>query len=78
MGVSFLLTILAAIGGVEDLYPWLKALHPVGVLLFFAWFLHWNCGKRLWSAAAGRTGMPGRRRFPAQRESMITGHGVRR
>ena len=44
MGLSFLLTILAAIGGVEDLFPWLKALHPVGVLLFFAWFLWWNRG----------------------------------
>ena len=44
MGLSFLLTILAAMGGVEDLYPWLKALHPVGVLLFFAWFFAWNSG----------------------------------
>jgi hypothetical protein len=45
MGLSFLLTILAAIGRVEDLYPWLTALHPVGVLLFFAWFVVWNCGE---------------------------------
>ncbi len=42
MGFSFFLTVLAAVGGVEDLFPWLKALHPVGVLLFFAWFLWWN------------------------------------
>jgi hypothetical protein len=42
MGLSFLLTILSAVGGVEDLHPWLKALHPVGVLLFFAWYLWWN------------------------------------
>lgn len=41
MGLSYLLTILAAMGGVEDIYPWLKCLHPVGVILFFAWFLGW-------------------------------------
>jgi len=42
MGLSFLFTVLAAMGGVEDLFPWLRALHPVGILLFFAWFLWWN------------------------------------
>ena len=46
MGFSFLLTVLAAMGGVEDIFPWLKALHPVGVLLFFAWFLRWNLESR--------------------------------
>ena len=44
MGLSFLLTILAAmVGRGEDVLPWLKALHPVGILLFFAWFLWWDC-----------------------------------
>jgi hypothetical protein len=42
MGLSYLLTVISAIGGVEDLHPWLRTLHPVGVLLFFAWFLWWN------------------------------------
>ena len=43
MGLSFLLTVLAAaIGGGEDRFPWLQALHPVGIMLFFAWFLIWN------------------------------------
>ena len=45
MAVSFLLTVLAAMGGVEDLSPWLKAMHPIGILLFFAWFLWWNSGE---------------------------------
>ncbi len=44
MGLSFLLTILAAVGGIEDLNPWFKAMHPVGVVLFFAWYLWWNQG----------------------------------
>lgn len=43
MALSYSLTLLSAIGGVEDLLPWLKALHPIGVLLFFAWFLWWHC-----------------------------------
>ena len=43
MGLSYLLTVVSAVGGVEDLFPCLKALHPIGVLLFFAWFLTWNC-----------------------------------
>jgi hypothetical protein len=42
MAASYLLTVVSAIGGVEDLHPWLKTLHPVGILLFFAWFLWWN------------------------------------
>jgi hypothetical protein len=42
MALSYLLTILAAIGWVEDVHPWLRTLHPVGVCLFFAWFLWWN------------------------------------
>jgi len=41
MVFSYLFTVLAAMGGVEDIYPWLKGLHPIGVLLFFAWFLWW-------------------------------------
>ena len=47
MGLSYLLTLVSAIGGVEDLDPRLKMLHPAGILLFFAWFLWWNhleCG----------------------------------
>ncbi len=42
MAVSYFLMILAAIGWIEDIFPLLKTLHPVGVLLFFAWFLRWN------------------------------------
>ncbi len=42
MGLSYLLTVVSAIGGVEDVNPWLKTLHPIGILLFFAWFLWWN------------------------------------
>ena len=42
MAVSYLLTVAASIRGVEELNPWLKTLHPLGVLLFFAWFLWWN------------------------------------
>jgi hypothetical protein len=42
MGLSYLFMVGSAIGAVEDLHPWLKVLHPVGVLLFFAWFLRWN------------------------------------
>ncbi|MGO9114813.1 MAG: glycosyltransferase family 87 protein [Thermoguttaceae bacterium] len=52
MALSFLLTILAAIGWVEDVYPWLRTLHPVGVCLFFAWFLHWNRQKNAESVGA--------------------------
>jgi hypothetical protein len=37
--------ILAAVGGVEELLPCFKAMHPVGVLLFFTWFLGWNYRK---------------------------------
>ncbi len=47
MGLSYFLTVISAVGGVEDLNPWLKTLHPLGILLFFAWFLWWNaleCG----------------------------------
>ena len=39
---GYCLTVLAAIGGIEDLHPWLQMLHPLGILLFFAWFLRWN------------------------------------
>ena len=53
MGVSFALTIVSAIGGIENLSPWLRVLHPVGILLFFAWFVIWDgkaanlgCGNR--------------------------------
>lgn len=42
MGLSYLLTVLAASRGVDGLFPWLKVMHPLGVLLFFAWFLWWN------------------------------------
>ncbi|MEI8372942.1 MAG: glycosyltransferase family 87 protein [Planctomycetota bacterium] len=42
MGLSYLLTVLAANKGVDGMFPWLKATHPLGVLLFFAWFLWWN------------------------------------
>jgi hypothetical protein len=56
---SFLVTVLAAMGGVEDLTPWLQAMHPVGILLFFAWFLLWNSGENVasvnvpWECGAG-------------------------
>jgi hypothetical protein len=42
MAISYLCTVIAAVGWGEDIFPCLKALHPVGVLLFFAWFLWWN------------------------------------
>ena len=42
MGLSYVLTVIAAIGWIEDLFPCLKALHPTGIILFFAWFLMWN------------------------------------
>ena len=73
MGLSYLLTLVSAIGGVEDLDPRLKMLHPAGILLFFAWFLWWDrfglpaiyhrfrprCG--LWKAAQGRKAAMNRR-----------------
>ena len=46
MAVSYLLTVVASIRGVEELNPWLKTLHPLGILLFFGWFLWWNAGER--------------------------------
>jgi hypothetical protein len=42
MTISYLLTVLAAVGGVEEWRPGLLAMHPVGILLFFAWFLIWG------------------------------------
>ena len=42
MGLSYLLTVFSANRGGENLFPWLKVMHPLGVLLFFAWFLWWN------------------------------------
>ena len=69
MGLSFLLTILAAIGWVEDLYPWLKTLHPVGVLLFFAWFLCWNWWEVNLECGAG-TLLAGSTAFKAQAEPL--------
>lgn len=53
MGLGFMFTILAAMGGVEDLYPWLMALHPVGIMLFFAWFFTWNYGSANLDCRAG-------------------------
>ena len=50
-GAQLSLTIFAAMGWVEDIIPGSKTLHPVGVLLFFAWFLWWNVGEPIWSAA---------------------------
>ncbi len=43
MTLSYALMIIASIGWVEDIRPCLLAMHPVGVMLFFAWFLHWSC-----------------------------------
>jgi hypothetical protein len=43
MGLAFLLTVLSAVGGVEDLSSWLKAMHPVGVAMFFVWFAVYYC-----------------------------------
>ncbi len=53
MAMSYLLTILAAIGWVEDVYPWLRTLHPFGVILFFAWFLWWNYWEDAESSRSG-------------------------
>ncbi len=42
MSISYLLMVLAAIGGFEDIFKSfsiVKAMHPAGVLVFFAWFL---------------------------------------
>ncbi len=44
---SYLITVLSSIRGVEELNPWLKTLHPVGVLLFFLWFSRWNARPHL-------------------------------
>jgi hypothetical protein len=49
MGTGFLCTVLAAmVGHAEDMLPWLQALHPVGILLFFAWYLRWNWREADW------------------------------
>jgi hypothetical protein len=42
MTASYLVTVTASIRGVEELNPWLKTLHPLGVLLFFGWLLWCN------------------------------------
>ena len=46
MGLSFFLILAGYSGDVERMIqpwaPWILATHPIGVLLFFAWFLHWN------------------------------------
>jgi hypothetical protein len=39
---SYLLTLAPAIRGIEDLHPLLQVMHPLGILLFFGWFLWWN------------------------------------
>ncbi len=46
MGLSFLLLVAGYSGDLERLVlpwtPWIQAVHPIGVLLFFTWFLQWN------------------------------------
>ena len=39
MAGSYFLTVISALRGVENLFPVLKVLHPVGVMLFFGWYL---------------------------------------
>jgi hypothetical protein len=39
---SYLLALAPAMRGIEDLHRVLQVMHPLGVLLFFAWFLWWN------------------------------------
>jgi hypothetical protein len=39
---SYLLALAPAMRGVEDLHPLLVVTHPLGILLFFGWFLWWN------------------------------------
>jgi hypothetical protein len=71
MILSYLLTVLSAIRGVEGLSPWLKTLHPVGILLFFAWFLWWNATERSETESATQKsgGDRGLARFPPSRLS---------
>jgi hypothetical protein len=42
MVASYLLTLAPAIRGIEDLHRLLQVMHPLGILLFFGWFLWWN------------------------------------
>ena len=42
IGLSYSLTVISAVGGVEDLCTAFKAMHPMGILMFFTWFLLWN------------------------------------
>jgi hypothetical protein len=42
MITSYLLALAPAMRGIEDLNPWLQVMHPLGIVLFFAWFLKWN------------------------------------
>ena len=55
MTLSYALMIIASIGWVEDIRPCLLAMHPVGVMLFFAWFaleLSFRSGRRVRQLAA--------------------------
>lgn len=42
MGLSYVCTVVAAVGKVEDLNIWFRILHPLGISMFFGWFLWWN------------------------------------
>ncbi len=42
MVLSYLLALAPAMRGIEDLHPLLQMMHPLGISLFFAWFLWWN------------------------------------
>ena len=43
---SYLLALAPAMRGIEDLHRILQIMHPLGVLLFFAWFLWWNGSRK--------------------------------
>jgi hypothetical protein len=63
MGLSFFLIMAGHSGDVERLVwpwiPWIQAAHPIGVVLFFTWFLHWNrLNKAVAESPAGLASQP--------------------
>jgi hypothetical protein len=60
MGLSFLLLVAGYSGDLERLVlpwiPWFQAVHPMGVMLFFAWFVYWNCAVMPRDASGDRCG----------------------
>ncbi|MGA2035140.1 MAG: glycosyltransferase family 87 protein [Thermoguttaceae bacterium] len=48
MTLSFVLMLVSTSGAIEHVllpyFEWVKIIHPMGVILFFAWFLGWNAG----------------------------------